>query len=100
MSPTDAACGCPTPTGPANRSGSTSSSKTCTATARSVTEKPPAPASQAGTTLTSLGARTITLRTSRSEEHTSELQSRGQLVCRLLLEKKKDNGKKSINQKG
>src|SRR5207253_9623385 len=24
----------------------------------------------------------------RSEEHTSELQSRGQLVCRLLLEKK------------
>src|SRR5207253_9895583 len=27
-------------------------------------------------------------RTSRSEEHTSELQSRGHLVCRLLLEKK------------
>src|SRR5690625_5970013 len=26
----------------------------------------------------------------RSEEHTSELQSRGQLVCRLLLEKKKN----------
>src|SRR5690625_5936677 len=26
--------------------------------------------------------------TFRSEEHTSELQSRGQLVCRLLLEKK------------
>src|SRR5436305_8031545 len=26
----------------------------------------------------------------RSEEHTSELQSRPQLVCRLLLEKKKD----------
>src|SRR5437660_4040642 len=25
---------------------------------------------------------------SRSEEHTSELQSRGHLVCRLLLEKK------------
>src|SRR5690625_3102943 len=25
----------------------------------------------------------------RSEEHTSELQSRGQLVCRLLLDKKK-----------
>src|SRR5690625_1992887 len=30
----------------------------------------------------------------RSEEHTSELQSRGHLVCRLLLEKKK---KKSSN---
>src|SRR5690625_769501 len=28
---------------------------------------------------------------SRSEEHTSELQSRGQLVCRLLLEKKKSS---------
>src|SRR5207253_11004277 len=27
----------------------------------------------------------------RSEEHTSELQSRGHLVCRLLLEKKKIN---------
>src|SRR5690625_3868173 len=31
----------------------------------------------------------------RSEEHTSELQSRGQLVCRLLLERKK---KQSINE--
>src|SRR5690625_6557021 len=31
----------------------------------------------------------------RSEEHTSELQSRGHLVCRLLLEKKnKENYKK------
>src|SRR6266498_4402132 len=28
---------------------------------------------------------------SRSEEHTSELQSRPHLVCRLLLEKKKKN---------
>src|SRR5690625_6443523 len=27
----------------------------------------------------------------RSEEHTSELQSRGHLVCRLLLEKNKKN---------
>src|SRR5690606_40962141 len=30
-------------------------------------------------------------RESRSEEHTSELQSRENLVCRLLLEKKKKN---------
>src|SRR2546422_1589302 len=30
----------------------------------------------------------------RSEEHTSELQSRLHLVCRLLLEKKKKNNKK------
>src|SRR3712207_7012783 len=29
--------------------------------------------------------------TTRSEEHTSELQSRQYLVCRLLLEKKKHN---------
>src|SRR5216683_6366997 len=30
-------------------------------------------------------------RPNRSEEHTSELQSRSDLVCRLLLEKKKKN---------
>src|SRR5438034_4034776 len=29
--------------------------------------------------------------TTRSEEHTSELQSHSDLVCRLLLEKKKNN---------
>src|SRR5205085_3607087 len=29
----------------------------------------------------------------RSEEHTSELQSQSNLVCRLLLEKKKNNNK-------
>src|SRR5436309_4474386 len=34
-------------------------------------------------------------RTWRSEEHTSELQSRENLVCRLLLEKK---NKKTVNQ--
>src|SRR2546422_6448766 len=32
----------------------------------------------------------------RSEEHTSELQSRLHLVCRLLLEKKKNKRKKTI----
>ena len=31
----------------------------------------------------------------RSEEHTSELQSRSELVCRLLLEKKKQKKKKN-----
>src|SRR5690625_6873219 len=35
------------------------------------------------------GEHTITATDTRSEEHTSELQSRGHLVCRLLLEKKK-----------
>src|SRR2546422_8616740 len=32
----------------------------------------------------------------RSEEHTSELQSRLHLVCRLLLEKKKKNANKNL----
>src|SRR5437868_15516761 len=36
-------------------------------------------------------------RSTRSEEHTSELQSRFDLVCRLLLEKKKK--KKKIKQR-
>src|SRR5690625_7065039 len=39
-----------------------------------------------------LSGRTLGIR-ARSEEHTSELQSRGHLVCRLLLEKKKHNAK-------
>src|SRR5438874_8068979 len=33
----------------------------------------------------------------RSEEHTSELQSRRDLVCRLLLEKKKKKGHQPAN---
>src|SRR5690349_22051890 len=33
----------------------------------------------------------------RSEEHTSELQSRRDLVCRLLLEKKKDREGVEVN---
>src|SRR5699024_12576468 len=36
-----------------------------------------------------LSAIVLALRHGRSEEHTSELQSRFDLVCRLLLEKKK-----------
>src|SRR5437870_6055753 len=34
----------------------------------------------------------------RSEEHTSELQSRGHLVCRLLLEKKNKKNKPSTSE--
>src|SRR5215204_7092030 len=34
-------------------------------------------------------------KTTRSEEHTSELQSHSDLVCRLLLEKKKKNNTQS-----
>src|SRR2546426_8179431 len=36
-------------------------------------------------------------RLARSEEHTSELQSPCNLVCRLLLEKKKDGSSHSAN---
>src|SRR5690349_24195414 len=53
-----------------------------------------------------LGPRRATLETSgastrrtRSEEHTSELQSRRDLVCRLLLEKKKKKKKKKKKNK-
>src|SRR3989475_8129723 len=35
----------------------------------------------------------------RSEEHTSELQSQSNLVCRLLLEKKKRNKTEPANRK-
>src|SRR5688572_31612444 len=35
----------------------------------------------------------------RSEEHTSELQSQSKLVCRLLLEKKKELIRVGISQK-
>src|SRR5437868_12724720 len=36
----------------------------------------------------------------RSEEHTSELQSRFDLVCRLLLEKKKTNRRRMTFRQG
>src|SRR5947207_9811812 len=38
------------------------------------------------------GPRMARVSTGRSEEHTSELQSHSDLVCRLLLEKKKATG--------
>src|SRR2546422_2614817 len=42
------------------------------------------------------GARVYPRQRTRSEEHTSELQSRLHLVCRLLLEKKKKYGNRII----
>src|SRR2546427_8685257 len=39
------------------------------------------------------GTRWSAATASRSEEHTSELQSQSNLVCRLLLEKKKPHGR-------
>src|SRR2546428_3661077 len=40
----------------------------------------------------------LSRRHERSEEHTSELQSRSDLVCRPLLEKKKDPNKSYVKQ--
>src|SRR2546427_8730979 len=39
------------------------------------------------------------LRHDRSEEHTSELQSQSNLVCRLLLEKKKKQKKETLRSR-
>src|SRR5216684_6816607 len=69
--------------------------------AQAQTRAPPAPADRCGL---APGAARVRL---RSEEHTSELQSRLHLVCRLLLEKKKKktndiiikNEKKNKNKK-
>src|SRR5437868_11113063 len=47
---------------------------------------------------TSRVIRTRTVPITRSEEHTSELQSRFDLVCRLLLEKKKKKKRKTLIQ--
>src|SRR5215208_7410380 len=41
---------------------------------------------------------TALLGATRSEEHTSELQSRGHLVCRLLLEKKKKHNQNNTTR--
>src|SRR3712207_8161057 len=65
----------------------------CVRAARSARKPPPHRSSRAATsrhpspTATSPGRERA--RPRRSEEHTSELQSRQYLVCRLLLEKKK-----------
>src|SRR6202021_3962046 len=47
-----------------------------------------------------LGYRSRCGRCPRSEEHTSELQSRQYLVCRLLLEKKQKNQQSPPRQTG
>src|SRR2546427_8428455 len=42
------------------------------------------------------GSRPLSAESQRSEEHTSELQSQSNLVCRLLLEKKKKRNSSPI----
>src|SRR2546427_2210704 len=54
-------------------------------------DRPPAGAPQSLAQATMLRMMQTTGAASRSEEHTSELQSQSNLVCRLLLEKKKTN---------
>src|SRR5690625_7043785 len=53
--------------------------------------------------LSAIGAQTNTIKIGagavRSEEHTSELQSRGHLVCRLLLEKKNNDDRTVVSKK-
>src|SRR5205809_2451404 len=53
------------------------------------------PGPRTSTARTCTGAGPARPRRARSEEHTSELQSRLHLVCRLLLEKKKDRAARS-----
>src|SRR5207253_10500127 len=61
---------------------------------RSTGSRPSAPARISPSPICSPSRRSWTPSSgSRSEEHTSELQSRGHLVCRLLLEKKKKHTK-------
>src|SRR5690242_21188048 len=59
------------------------------ACAGSSSSRPTATRRSASSTTPSAGAPTPTATRRRSEEHTSELQSHVNLVCRLLLEKKK-----------
>src|SRR5438270_1614767 len=54
---------------------------------------PPAPVSVIASTRNCPTMSRLRAPSARSEEHTSELQSQSNLVCRLLLEKKKKNKK-------
>src|SRR5947209_14024618 len=73
----------PRPRSPQTRS--TSSAEDAVETAKPTREAPAVGAATAAL------PRGLSSRPRRSEEHTSELQSRQYLVCRLLLEKKKTN---------
>src|SRR3712207_6863275 len=61
-----------------------------------ITSKLGAPPSGTGGLPRRIYAVTALGRRMRSEEHTSELQSRQYLVCRLLLEKKKKNNNNNL----
>src|SRR2546429_6823774 len=59
--------------------------------ARSLPPEPTVKAASLSLSLATLALSLAACATARSEEHTSELQSRLHLVCRLLLEKKKNS---------
>src|SRR5436309_7836741 len=83
---------------PTRRSSDLRQSTTCAvgscsaSTARSGNRREAAPPFSAG-----CRGRCPAHRIPRSEEHTSELQSRENLVCRLLLEKKKQNRNRTLS---
>src|SRR5947209_14313994 len=62
----------------------------------SATSRRSSSSTRAGGSSLAAGPRTRSSSASRSEEHTSELQSRQYLVCRLLLEKKKKHKLKPL----
>src|SRR6266480_929121 len=64
----------------------------------SATWSPPEPETVQSSSSAAIEERAISPRL-RSEEHTSELQSHVNLVCRLLLEKKKKNTTPNLNEK-
>src|SRR3712207_7569831 len=69
---------------------------TPTRTARATPATPTTITTTSRTRPRSRPAATRSTRPPRSEEHTSELQSRQYLVCRLLLEKKKPTGHRAL----
>src|SRR3712207_7878946 len=75
------------------RSGGARPTTSTSGTSKSLPSSKPAQPSAASTGRANTGSPS-----SRSEEHTSELQSRQYLVCRLLLEKKKNTNHTVITQ--
>src|SRR3712207_8601767 len=71
------------------RSSTSSSVRSCTVVSRPVSSARPRGRGSRQRTERRLCAARAGVASGRSEEHTSELQSRQYLVCRLLLEKKK-----------
>src|SRR3712207_9354611 len=69
--------------------GDAASARSAAAGARSAMSSASSPSSSSSGSATFAFAATLAAAAGRSEEHTSELQSRQYLVCRLLLEKKK-----------